>query len=287
MDSRSILSVPQEITELALVFSDPSDVASFAQTCRTARRIVYGNGTEKDQHLWRRIYLHQPFDDPRRLLKYADEHAVGNPTIDWMKLLQRRWKAMLVVENKHKHPLELSDALYELTLLVRNALPFPSAQPQSLDLLWANDLLNRNGVYDATGLPWSPGEQQYAMQLWSLLGWRNDALYHSSTAIQSVRNTSRAFVYDLRNYRQVSNWGPFLPSTDRRGLVDWRHVQAMIVVIQNNLLDLSELWVDTRPPASLDAIRAFSAPGSHQRDPRDWAGVEGTWRRFVCFMDYR
>jgi len=35
----------------------------------------------------------------------------------------------------------------------------------------------------------------------------------------------------------------------------------------------------------LQAIRAYSAPGA--APGLDWAGVEGTWRRYVCFMDYR
>ena len=47
MASCAILDIPHEITELALIFSSPSDVANFAQTCKAARDIVYGN----DQHL--------------------------------------------------------------------------------------------------------------------------------------------------------------------------------------------------------------------------------------------
>ena len=191
---------------------------------------------------------------------------------------------MLVIRNFQNYPLELGDALHELTLVARNALPFPSLQSESRDIAWAVNVLSKSGVFDTAG-----PHQQWAAHLWSLLGWRDDALNHDWAKIKAVRNASRAFVYDLRNYKLQNHYGPFLPSSTRLCYVDWHHIQAMIVVIQNNLLDphLRYLWVDTRPPTGLDAIRAYSAPGSETRDPRDWAGVEGTWRRFVCFMDYR
>ncbi|EJD04233.1 uncharacterized protein FOMMEDRAFT_19497 [Fomitiporia mediterranea MF3/22] len=82
-----------------------------------------------------------------------------------------------------------------------------------------------------------------------------------------------------------NHWGPFM--ADRSGRVNWKHIKAIIVVIHSNLVDLGELWLDTRPPARLDAIQAYSAPNTCNPDPQDWAGVEGKWRRYVCFMDYR
>lgn len=275
----AILVIPQEITELTLLFCSPSDISSFSQTCRAARHLVYGN----DQHLWRRLFL-ALFDDPRSLFKNTCLTNNADSHFDWMNQLQRRWKAMLVVKSLRNFPLELGNALHELTHVVRNAIPLPSTQEQSRDLAWVAAVLSGTDVYDTIG-----PHQLYAAHLWSLLGWRDDALNHNWAKIRAVRNASRAFVYDLRNYKPQSQYGPFLPSTNRLCFVDWQHIQAMIVVIQNNLLDphLRHLWVDTRPPINLDAIRAYSAPGSEKRDPRDWAGVEGTWRRFVCFMDYR
>lgn len=40
-------------------------------------------------------------------------------------------------------------------------------------------------------------------------------------------------------------------------------------------------------PGIADASAARPYTATPPKDPRDWAGVEGTWRRVVCFLDYR
>ncbi|KAI0666317.1 hypothetical protein C8Q78DRAFT_1060772 [Trametes maxima] len=72
-------------------------------------------------------------------------------------------------------------------------------------------------------------------------------------------------------------------------LVNWEHIEHIVNVVRLKLRDISHpaLGFDEKPLFTLDGLRAYSAVGSFERDPRDWAGVTGKWRRFVCFMDYR
>ncbi|KAI0651510.1 hypothetical protein C8Q79DRAFT_933753 [Trametes meyenii] len=72
-------------------------------------------------------------------------------------------------------------------------------------------------------------------------------------------------------------------------LVNWEHVEHIVNVVRLKLRDIPHpaLGFDKKPLFTLDGLRAYSAVGSFERDPRDWAGVTGKWRRFVCFMDYR
>ncbi|OCB86186.1 hypothetical protein A7U60_g6775 [Sanghuangporus baumii] len=284
----SIFDIPQEITEHALVHAEPRDVASFAQTCRTARALVYD---QRDQHLWRRLFLEQPYDDPRRSASFAfhsdSDSDPDSGSIDWKRALQQRVYAMRIVQKIATHPLELATALSALISVARHVPPMPEQSDESKDLIWLNNLVRENNVFGLTAPEhkWTFEEHQRIAELWTYIGWRDSVINRNGAELLDVRNQARTFVYDMRKYARENSWGPFI--SDKSGSINWTHIEAVITVIYCNLMDLNDLWPDTRPPARLDAIRAYSAPKSHQRDPRDWAGVEGAWRRYVCFMDYR
>lgn len=282
----NILDIPQELTEQALVSAHPSDVASFAQTCRSARALVY---EQHDQHLWRRLFLEQPYDDPRRT---DDGYGTASPNseakvIDWKKALQQRVYTVRIVQKVATHPPELAAALAALISVARAAPPMEEKRDESKDLLWLSTLTREHNLFQtaAAAQDWTFEEHQRTAELWACIGWRDSVTNRNASDLLQTRNSARAFVYDMRNYARENSWGPFMP--DKSGFVNWKHIESTINVIYSNLLDLGGLWPDTRPPAGLDAIRSYSAPNSRTRDPRDWAGVEGTWRRYVCFMDYR
>ncbi|KAL5495529.1 hypothetical protein ACEPAI_992 [Sanghuangporus weigelae] len=282
----SIFDIPQEITEHALVHAEPRDVASFAQTCRTARALVYD---QRDQHLWRRLFLEQPYDDPRRsaAIAFHSDSDSDSGSIDWKRALQQRVYAMRIVQKIANHPTDLATALSALISVARHAPPMPEQPDESKDLIWLNNLVRENNVFGLTAPEhkWSFEEHQRIAELWTYIGWRDSVINRNGAELLDVRNQARTFVYDMRKYARENSWGPFIP--DKSGSINWTHIEAVITVIYCNLMDLNDLWPDTRPPARLDAVRAYSSPKSHQRDPRDWAGVEGAWRRYVCFMDYR
>ena len=81
--ANSILRFPAEVTEHTLLLAHPRDVASFAQTCRYARSLVYHS---TDQHLWRQMFLLHPFDDPR-ITSPPPSDSVTDTHVNWMKEL--------------------------------------------------------------------------------------------------------------------------------------------------------------------------------------------------------
>ena len=101
-----------------------------------------------------------------------------------------------------------------------------------------------------------------------------------SEFLDGLRTQSRCYVYDLRNYGHENNWGPFLCG----GQVNWIHVESIIIVVLRNLVPVPH---PLTPPLGLHAARMYSAPGSLACKQTDWAGIEGTWARYVCFVDYR
>ncbi|KAA1476391.1 hypothetical protein DENSPDRAFT_509164 [Dentipellis sp. KUC8613] len=80
---------------------------------------------------------------------------------------------------------------------------------------------------------------------------------------------------------------------------DWTWLSAARQVVERNLHDLLLARHPTvlRALLSLEGLRACSAPGLPAGDEArdafapgegwDWAGVEGQWRRCVCWLDYR
>ncbi|KAI0639024.1 hypothetical protein C8Q77DRAFT_1152037 [Trametes polyzona] len=101
-------SLPVEVIERALIFSDPRDVSRYAQTCRFARKLVY---EPKDHFLWRELYLGRPFDDPRRAVpvpKCRLAPRVGTTTLGeesplrWRYELQRRIEAEAIASSGEK-----------------------------------------------------------------------------------------------------------------------------------------------------------------------------------------
>ncbi|EJD04232.1 uncharacterized protein FOMMEDRAFT_121841, partial [Fomitiporia mediterranea MF3/22] len=294
MAATSILDIPQELTEHALVHAEPSDIASFAQTCRKARALVY---EQPDQHLWRRLFLKHPFDDPRQFSRphsslLSDSGSGSGPSpgscsINWKQALQQRVYARRIIQKMTSHPPELATALSALISVARNVPPMSDQPDESKDLVWLNNLAREHNVFGLGGssdYKWTSEEEQRIAELWSLIGWRDSVLSRAAEDLLQNRNRERVFVYDMRNYMRENHWGPFM--ADNSGCVNWKHIKAIIVVIYSNTIDLGGSWLEARPPSHLDAVRVYSAPNHHTRDPRDWAGVEGTWRLYVCFLDY-
>jgi hypothetical protein len=89
-------------------------------------------------------------------------------------------------------------------------------------------------------------------------------------------------LYDMRNYRQNNDYGPFL----RGSAKNWVHTESIVNVIPMNLMELHGVWVDTLPPVGLEAITAYSVAGAADHAMEDWACIEGIWRRYISFMNY-
>ncbi|POR36209.1 Uncharacterized protein TPAR_03560 [Tolypocladium paradoxum] len=97
-------------------------------------------------------------------------------------------------------------------------------------------------------------------------------------------------VYDLRQYTDLTEWGPFMDDTTDR--VDWEKMEAILVVLGYNITmrRVSKLFSDV-----WDTPFSGSWPKSYMPSPKaevtpldgsDPYGVTGTWYRIVCFLDY-
>ncbi|KAG1769605.1 hypothetical protein EDD22DRAFT_868420 [Suillus occidentalis] len=277
-----VFQIPSEVIEHALTLCHPRDVASFSQTCREARRIVYGN---LDQYLWRQLFLLFPFDDPRQTPSLFQENGQFN----WRKELHRRMEAQLIACRTSSTLEDLLTAIESFVSVVRSAAPvtWGYERVSSPNLLWVVEVLQSTNMLRSPLLLSQEGNQSLARlraYLALTLDEYDDDDIEGKERLKSIRTRSRCQVYDLRNYHQDNNWGPFNVT---RGEVDWTHVESIINVVSMNLSDRPHDWPDTRPRYGLEATRAYSAPGTAALATGDWAGIEGHWRRYVCFMDYR
>ncbi len=237
--------------------------------------------------------MEQPFDDLRSSLEVQASPELAN-SINWMGELQRRIHAMQLLAKPDITPQDLVTALRALISAIRNAPPPSDKIDESNDLLWVSRLIQEHKLFSTDAEAESSEEMamrdglrgawQEFTQMWTYLGWRD---CHDTEYEIETRNHARAFVYDLRNYSSDTLWGPFMHDPVFKYRVNWSHVASIIKVVHSNLKDLGTLWSGTRPPRTLRSLQPYTAPNCPNRDPRDWAGVEGTWRRYVCFMDYR
>jgi len=229
--------------------------------------------------------LDYPFDDPRL--------SNGPSEVDWFAKLRRRVRVEQIARRDGDRR-ELVDVLLEC---VREAAYWATHQ-SSHNLSWVTAVLT---VEESPWiekclrleLPDSPSMKYFASGAEKLrahlaLSLDRGAGTEASENLRVLRRMSRARVYDLRNYNREAHWGPF---TDDGDCVNWSHVNAVVTVITMNLRDFGNDWPEEFKPQAtvqgIEACRAYSAPGTLQRSPLDWAGVEGQWLRIVCFCDYR
>lgn len=272
-------SLPTEIVEQALALCHPRDVASFAQTCRAARSLVYNT---TDQHLWRQLFLLFPFDDPRKT-----SQGFQDIQFDWKTKLQYRVHAEMIARSAQSTPKDLHAALVFLLGAVRSASPVMPGYENvpSCSLAWVMDILKSTNILQLPTLTRRYTHQTLA-RLRSYLALTLDKYddEEGKSRMKLMRTWSRCRVYDLSSYNKDNDWGPFIPET---GEVHWFHVECIMNVITFNLADPLWHFLDAKPPCGLEATRAYSAPHATTLAPHDWAGVEGNWRRVVSFMDYR
>jgi hypothetical protein len=300
MNSVGIAKIPLEVTELALIHSHPRDVSAFSQTCRVFRALVYSN----DSHLWRLLWFSQGFEDPR----LGDFGILPPKQFRWRIELQRRIKAEAIAAASFESAspedrLELLQTLIDAIQTIPPHKPSDSSDIVEQPNLWLSHIMQKAGlltrpvkqepenteeledftIYEAERRE-HLDELIMRHRLHAYLGPSEAENYEGISAQR--RNEARCFVYDLRNYNERNGWGPLLPN--HVGQINWMHVDHILEVITRNLDDHGPLWSGpNRPPVGFEGIRPFSAPGSFGRRERDWAGVEGKWRRIVCFMDYR
>jgi hypothetical protein len=275
----TVFQIPDEITEHALTFLHPIDVANFSQTCHLAHTLVYG---ASDQYLWRQLFLTHPFDDPRNAV--IPRQTSTSAPYNWRDQLQCSVRAGLIAFNIEQRFDEQQFALETFISVIGSAAPVRSslAYKPSDSLKWVTTILRDSRILDAVP---DLRNNQLSSRIRTYLALSLDGAKDDETKarLDALRTRSQCNVYDLRNYCRDNNYGPYLVG----GQVDWVQAEALVNVIQMNLMELHNVWKDTRPSVGLEATRAYSVTGAANRASADWACVAGTWRRIVCFLDYR
>ena len=255
------------------------------------------------------------FDDPREVDKAL--RSIGcvdvdytERAFDWAYELKRRIRVRGIVRNLAKfHQADVDMSIDTLLRVLKTAAP-PRLGPagaakacrRSANVDFVNDLLQgtaRDTLLRRERLP------QYYLRSGAGTSHGQPELFRHALlnimcglqepAPGDERQAAQALVYDLRNYRRQTLWGPYLP--DGSGRADWRRLEAIFIVTVSNALEFRQdlmrenLWTEAPFPLGLHYSRALSAPGalnvSAPEHEGDWAGVSGEWRRMVCFCDYR
>ena len=115
----------------------------------------------------------------------------------------------------------------------------------------------------------------------------------SRPALPELRHVAQAIVYDLSEYRRENNFGPYL--TKRPLTTNWEMMESIMIVVLSNAWEFYHeladdgVWSAPPLPLGIDNARPFTAPVTEDEEvpEDDWAGVTGTWKRLVCYCDYR
>ncbi|EAU92633.2 hypothetical protein CC1G_01678 [Coprinopsis cinerea okayama7 len=281
-----IFNLPVEVLQRILLFCTPRDVSTFSRSCRATYSIVY---QADDQHLWRELYLGHPLDNPYEVVQERRDHKLHARSVDklnWKERLTEVVKAAsLATSSQHPTMPDCTQAIRTFHTLLSELRVACRSKNGSLaecyNSRWLEDTLSGSLLLE------NPEEEDVSSEVAkqpSDMPLKRSRLrislckYFDNPSNVNVedspfyerRMTSRCFVYDLRNYTSSTRWGPFYPS----GRPDWVHVDHLMTVVWMNVCELSAVNLPL-PPRGIEAIRAFSAPGS---DPKaeDWAGAEGT-----------
>jgi F-box-like len=272
--------IPPEIIEQVLLFLDPLDVAPFSQTCKSFYNLVYPT---QDNHLWRALYLAQPFDDPRcAVTRHLDRPPPES--IDWKGSLQAIVRARTVLMDPSKcRPGEREAILRTLIKMLRDATPATSFIGNTLseNLIWLVAML-RDGAFLTYHAPGAT-EAEVQMRAYLLV---HLGLTQCDTTVAN-KAAALAYVYDLRNYGYDSSFGPYM--SDGSGCINWVHLHAIHRAIAMHLVDLreDEPFVFPLIPISMPYCQSVIPPGVDLAKERDWAGVEGLWHCSFSFIDHR
>ncbi|KAI0667709.1 hypothetical protein C8Q78DRAFT_1052179 [Trametes maxima] len=275
-----IQNLPLEVLEQILLLLDPLDVSQFSQTCTAYHALLYGDPT--DQHLWRELYLRQPFDDLRKCFT-----SLGSPPkqIDWKSRLQRIMRARTVITNVSVcRPEERCVVLQTLVDLITSVPPVidPDVIDLSMNHVWATAMLRGSILLEHEEWKLTEDEHQLRAQLHTHFGLTARDFQHTQ------RTASRAYVYAMRNYKYDNDFGPFV--MDGSGCVNWVHVRAIHHVMSMHIVPATEETESAEYnlfPMSMPWTQSILPNAMDLDAEQDWAGVAGKWQCSFCFVDHR
>ncbi|KAL0961503.1 hypothetical protein HGRIS_006444 [Hohenbuehelia grisea] len=279
----SIADLPPETVEDILLHCQPRCVAALAQTCRAFRDLVY---LSPDNHIWRNLYLAQPFDDPRKCIT-----RLGRPRgeANWREELQAAIHAEAVLAKPSAYSSE------EICTTLRTLLHMAhNVPPWSIHRSFVEDEVSENLLWVAAQLQVSGGAILNSPQEGGEIEQLRNRLHTyfglsrlSGDLEPAARVVSRAYVYSMGRYRAENMYGPFIAGDGEK--VNWTHIRAIHHVVSMHIVPIDE--DEEREyfiyPLSMPFIQNVLNVGEDLDGLVDWAGVEGSWFCSFCFCDHR
>ncbi|KAI1365646.1 hypothetical protein F5Y08DRAFT_169289 [Xylaria arbuscula] len=327
-----LTDLPPEILYHILGYVDPHDLAWIPRTCKTLYHAVTANTS-----LFKQVYL-----------RHLDAPS-GGP-IDWERSLKRLVQLRQLCERSDADDKkdELDFVHQTVVELLKNA---SAASADGARLGSATNICQSRNADILTDI-FSAESNQEAFLCRSFIYERARAEFHARDirywhgppkpdhqksahlhclygvpllfAYPSARRRTRtnlmhpfacSKVYDLRQYTEQSKWGPFMSDGTMR--VDWEKVEAILLVLGDNMTNMTNFNLSVLPVADTFCTVPFagtwahswrnnalgssllcelevpssspsssSAPSSSSPELIDPYGIAGVWLRVVCFMDY-
>ena len=123
--STSLFSLPPELIEHLISYFTPPEIAAFSGTNRALHELIKDDNT----HLWRTLYLAQPYDNPL-------DHGMTNDNDEFPWAPTYKLRAMAEYKSSVR---PVVDGIIDA---VRTAPMY--SEHTSADLAWANQLIMRN-----------------------------------------------------------------------------------------------------------------------------------------------
>ncbi|KAG8710217.1 hypothetical protein FRC08_017483 [Ceratobasidium sp. 394] len=247
----------------------------------------------------------------------------GSATFQWRDQVQRRTQTEKFLDrfgqsydaSSDKMSLRRYNSLATLLSMLATTPPASATRTRSQNLTWVDKMLSparftpeyfmKHFFHDSDVRQQLTTDRQLTAQLQVhfLTPSARDAIPRDR--LELARLNARAYVYNLRNYRPERWHGPFI--IDEAGAMqpNWVHLAACQWVILANLQQRRDILRRQQigqgypvPPLGAETAwggGAKAVVAGRKANPSrlnregidDWAGVEGVWRRIVCFMDYR
>ncbi|KAH8779526.1 hypothetical protein BGZ57DRAFT_311187 [Hyaloscypha finlandica] len=301
--ANALICLPPEIVHNILKYVNPIDLARIAETCRMLHRSI-----AQDRLLCKEVWclcLDEPKGKNLSIGKGVKEFDFEHELHEFVRV-QRILKNDGSVEEKVARLPTISSFA---TTLLQIASP-KNSKNMAVMREWFDDKRDKEKrdnieAFLCQSVTFSRSRLTTALPAPSFASRQASAKLHVQygTPIFYPRRGKYAqvypyavsMVYDLRNYKEESLWGPYLE--DGEASVDWEKVEAVMIVLGWNLRGFTEQrdgifgprsvwrepWVGASP-GSYEGMQGI--PEAVEDGVVDPYGVQGTWMRVVCFLDF-
>lgn len=301
-----LMKLTPELLQLCLSNLTPTDVLSFARTCKRAKDFVH---PDDNRILWRSIFLNL-YDDPELAWKQLmpTARARNRPREEawhWYEELRKRRGVFYAVSEPTDDALLLypEEVLTTLLDVVQTAscIGAPSRNVAYLNRMFEAASHAERVIHDferdekslSLSIAFKP-EMAGTPQTTPTVGqwprvpeWASRLhIHYGITAREKLshqaKGYARALVYTWLGTDVSAEYGPFLK--DGSGEINWQTLEAIMSLMQR-IFDIARQQLDLyQMPSGFTNTIPGCIPS---KSSADWAGVERAWVGTYAFLDYR